>query len=278
MSSLPTISSEPSTRLAGETALPRADVAVPQRLRRRDAWGRGRRWPFGPVATTVSIALHAVALVGIVWALATPPEPEGIGAQVYAVLTPDLGDPEPRPRLDVPENLPELEAVELPTVVIEPELEPEPCLEPLCKREPLPAPSSLSLSIASLRVRSAKAEPPPAPAPAPTPVARTPRPAPPPRPRATPVVRPRGAMPQGRLRPLAKPIRYPASAQRLGIQGRARVAMTIDPRGSVVDVQLLASSGHGVLDDAALSSARLWRFAPPGTFRRAAQTFRFALN
>ena len=102
MSSLPTISSEAWTRPAGEMALPRADVALPQRLRRRDAWGRGRRWPFGPVATTVSIALHAVALVGIVWALATPPEPDAIGAQVYAVLTPDLGDPEPRPLLDVP--------------------------------------------------------------------------------------------------------------------------------------------------------------------------------
>ena len=54
--------------------------------------------------------------------------------------------------------------------------------------------------------------------------------------------------------------------------------MTIDPQGSVVDAQILASSGHAILDQAALTSARRWRFSPPGTFRRAAQTFRFSLN
>ena len=97
-------------------------------------------------------------------------------------------------------------------------------------------------------------------------------------PRAAPPVRARGTLPRGRLRPIRKPIHYPDAARRAGIQGRARVQMTIDARGNVVDARLLASSGYAILDQAALASARGWRFEPPGTFRRAAQTFRFSLN
>ena len=264
-----------------EPALPRADEAAPVPLRRahgRDRWGAMRRWPFGTVPTLISLVLHVAAVGAIVWALATPPEPEDIGAQVYAVLTQDLGDLEECRPLDMPEELPEIECVELPTIEIEPALEPEPCLEPLEEVAVQHAPSALSLSIVSKRVAPAEVAAVPTP-PAPTqPVVVAPRPVPAAPPRAAPVQRPRGAMPRGRLRPIAKPIAYPDSARRAGIQGRARVAMTIDPQGSVVDAQLLASSGHTVLDQAALASARRWRFQPPGTFRRAAQTFRFSLN
>jgi protein TonB len=267
-------------RLASDPPLPRADevhAGAPAR-RRRDRWGAGRRWPFGPLATALSVGVHAVGLVAIVWALAAPPEPEGIGAQVYAMLTPDLGEPQECPPLEVPEELPEIEALELPTLPDEPDLEPEPTLEPLEEWESPPTASALSLSIVSKRLAPPKAAEPPPP---PTPVAvPSPRVAPPPRPRAQPVVaaRPPGAMPRGRLRPLVKPIAYPDAARRAGIQGRARVAMTIDPQGAVVDATILASSGFAILDQAALASARQWRFAPPGTFRRAAQTFRFSLN
>ena len=265
-------------------ALPRADevqtAVLGRRRGRRDRWGARRRWPFGPVATGISLGLHAVALVGIVWALAAPPKPDGIGAQIYAVLTPDLGELEECVPLEMPEDLPEIEALDLPTLAEEPELEPERCLEPLDELEIAPTPSALSLSIVSKRVAPPQvvevlsAPPPPVVA---VPV-RTQQPAPPSRPRAVPVARPRGALPRGRLRPLVQPIRYPESARRAGIQGRVRVAMTIDPQGSVVHAEILASSGHAILDQAALASARRWRFAPPGTFRRAAQTFRFSLN
>ena len=283
-----TLAAAPSrlARPAAEPALPRADevrAAAPARPRRdrrgRDRWGPGRRWPFGPLATALSVGVHAVGLAAIVWALASPPEPERIGAQVYAVLTADLGDPDECRPPEIPEELPELEVIELPTPAEEPELVDEECLEPLDEEVPtVRAPSALSLSIASKRVAPPKAaEPPPAPTPVPV---RSPQAVPPPRPRAQPAVaaRPAGAMPSGRLRPLVKPIAYPESARRSGIQGRARVAMTIDPQGAVVDATILASSGYAILDQAALASARQWRFAPPGTFRRAAQTFRFSLN
>ena len=163
--------------------LPRADevraAVVP--TRRRSRWGAGRRWPFGPLATGISVGLHAVALAAIVWALATPPEPEGIGAQVYAVLTPDLGELQECVPLEMPEELPEIESLDLPTLPEEPELEQEPCLEPLEDQEVVPRASALSLSIVSKRVTPPKVvEAPPAPRPEPAVAVRAP--AQPPRP------------------------------------------------------------------------------------------------
>jgi TonB family protein len=54
--------------------------------------------------------------------------------------------------------------------------------------------------------------------------------------------------------------------------------MTIDPRGRVADARLVTSSGHDLLDDAALAAARDHRFRPPGTWRRARRTFTYRLD
>ncbi|WP_232287426.1 energy transducer TonB [Anaeromyxobacter dehalogenans] len=49
---------------------------------------------------------------------------------------------------------------------------------------------------------------------------------------------------------------YPAAAELMGWSGTVRVGFTILTDGSVADVRVLASSGHGVLDRAALAAVR----------------------
>lgn len=59
-----------------------------------------------------------------------------------------------------------------------------------------------------------------------------------------------------------RPPVYPHRARRLGWQGRVVVRVRVDPRGRVEAVRLGQSSGHGVLDRAALKAVRNWRFSP----------------
>jgi protein TonB len=214
------------------------------------------------VPTVVSVVLHAW-LLAMIWALAASPEPEEAGTQISVVLTPDLLDLEEPLTPDMPRELPEFEPLEVPSPKTEPLLEPEPTLEPLDQIVVTPRPAPLPLSLAKKRVKPSPPDeqaPPPAPRP------------PPPR-----VAPPRGTPQRDRLRPILTPVSYPESAQRAQLEGRVRVVMTIDARGAVVHVLLQASSGHAVLDEAAMRSAKRWRFKPPGQMRRAAQTFEFAL-
>lgn len=50
--------------------------------------------------------------------------------------------------------------------------------------------------------------------------------------------------------------RYPRAAARDGLQGRVELALRIGSDGRVLAIRLASSSGHGVLDDAALDAAR----------------------
>lgn len=59
----------------------------------------------------------------------------------------------------------------------------------------------------------------------------------------------------------AKP-RYPDLARRAGIEGQTVVKALVDIDGSVMDVQVLKSSGNQMLDEAALTAARQWKFSP----------------
>jgi protein TonB len=54
---------------------------------------------------------------------------------------------------------------------------------------------------------------------------------------------------------------YPARAQQLGLQGRVLIHVDISPDGSVTP-SVKSSSGHAILDNAALAKARTCRFAP----------------
>jgi protein TonB len=58
------------------------------------------------------------------------------------------------------------------------------------------------------------------------------------------------------------PPEYPALARRYGLTGRVLVRAYVEPGGTAREVVLAASSGHEVLDEAALRSVRTWRFVP----------------
>jgi protein TonB len=55
---------------------------------------------------------------------------------------------------------------------------------------------------------------------------------------------------------------YPADARRRGLQGRALLRVEVAASGTAVDVQVVASSGYSILDQAALAAVREWRFDP----------------
>jgi len=79
------------------------------------------------------------------------------------------------------------------------------------------------------------------------------------------------------------PPEYPMQARRRGLQGVVTIEALIDASGNVADLRLFASSGHSILDKAALSSVRGWRFQPGTVGGRRKQMWvkvpvRFELN
>ena len=63
-------------------------------------------------------------------------------------------------------------------------------------------------------------------------------------------------------RAVRKDFQYPRAAVRAQMEGRSVVALVIDAKGKVVSVKLTASSGHDVLDNAAVAAARSIRQVP----------------
>lgn len=55
---------------------------------------------------------------------------------------------------------------------------------------------------------------------------------------------------------------YPLAARRRGVEGRVLLFARVSADGSCAEVKLKKSSGHVLLDDAALSAVRRWRFIP----------------
>jgi len=64
----------------------------------------------------------------------------------------------------------------------------------------------------------------------------------------------------GRLHNMS--FRYPAQAQRDGLQGRTVLRTLVDGTGRVRAAVLATSSGHEVLDEAAVAQTAPWRFEP----------------
>lgn len=64
-----------------------------------------------------------------------------------------------------------------------------------------------------------------------------------------------------RLQPHA-PLVYPAAARRRGDEGTALLELTIATTGEITRVVLKESSGHPVLDAAAVNAVQQWRYAP----------------
>lgn len=73
------------------------------------------------------------------------------------------------------------------------------------------------------------------------------------------------ASPRIRARPdpaaSPKPI-YPAKAEKKGIGGRVLLRVQVNHEGVVTSVVVSESSGHSILDDAAVAAVKKWRFLP----------------
>lgn len=55
---------------------------------------------------------------------------------------------------------------------------------------------------------------------------------------------------------------YPDLARKRGQEGTARVRCMVSPQGVVTDASLAQSSGHKLLDEAAVKAAKKWKFRP----------------
>lgn len=73
------------------------------------------------------------------------------------------------------------------------------------------------------------------------------------------------------------PPRYPLPALRSRVEGQAEVAFTIQPDGSVRNVQLVSSTPAGMFDDSAVAVASRWRFEASGRTHASRRTVLFRL-
>ena len=58
------------------------------------------------------------------------------------------------------------------------------------------------------------------------------------------------------------PPKYPAIARKRGYTGNVVLEILVGQDGSVADLRLFSSSGHAILDNAAISSVKTWIFEP----------------
>jgi protein TonB len=77
---------------------------------------------------------------------------------------------------------------------------------------------------------------------------------------------------------LARDLPYPAEAIERGWQGEALVLLFLDNTGNAIAARLEASSGHAILDDAAVRAARQLRALPDSAPREALLPVRFRLR
>jgi len=187
---------------------------------------------------TASLALHAVFLCfssSWLWKapeydIALEPSPITINLEEWIEPQPEV-EPEPEPPPPEPEPEPEPEVIPEPEPIPEPEQVPEP--EPEVPPEPMP-------------VETAPEPPPP---PEPTPAE--------PPPAAVSII----SMEQPTyLRNPAPP--YPIEARRAKWEGTVLISVEVSAAGRVITATVADSSGHPILDKAALSTVQRWRFSP----------------
>lgn len=77
---------------------------------------------------------------------------------------------------------------------------------------------------------------------------------------------------------LARALFYPREAIEQGIEGEATVLLFLDESGDAIAARLEVSSGHALLDDAAVRAARSLRALPGGAPREALLPVRFRLR
>ncbi|TCH98066.1 energy transducer TonB [Roseococcus sp. SYP-B2431] len=212
-----------------------------------------RRPAIHPAALAGALLLHLAGFALLAWAAASreprlAEEPPAIELTLETVAAaapaPEAAPPEPEPEAPPPEP--------------EPPAPPEP---PPVESPPTPP----------VRAEAAAPPPPPAPRPRPPPPPRERRasPAPPGTAPSTAPPTPAPAAPSGppvftnaRFRRTPTPPEYPLVARERGITGTALVRALVGVDGETREVRLHRSSGHDILDGAALAAVRRWSFEP----------------
>lgn len=247
--------------------------------------GRRRRLPGASVflaALTLSGLGHAAVLVAALQAPGAAPAPEDSAPQVLQITLVSaaaLERPTPSP---APALLEATKPPAPPPVTSPPVLPPPPDAPPSTARHvPLPTEAP---NRAPQPVQIAAALPPPPP-PASAPAAKAAE-APPPAPVAAPSSKAAQEARQswgGQIRgEIDRKKRFPAAARAARLEGKVRLALTVRGDGALLSVQLANSSGHPLLDEAALAAARAAAPFPPapakmGGAPNANYTFRLAL-
>lgn len=77
---------------------------------------------------------------------------------------------------------------------------------------------------------------------------------------------------------VARELLYPPEAIERGLEGEALVLLFLDSSGNAIAARLEASSGHALLDNAAVRAARTLRSLPAGTPAEALLPVRFRLR
>lgn len=76
-----------------------------------------------------------------------------------------------------------------------------------------------------------------------------------------------GALRRGYQRAFSRAVRrshkYPMGARRARIEGVVKLKITVNAQGQIMDVKVITSSGHSMLDEAAVSSVRSLKQMPP---------------
>ena len=77
---------------------------------------------------------------------------------------------------------------------------------------------------------------------------------------------------------IAKELFYPAEAIERGLEGEALVLLFLDESGNAIAARIEASSGHAILDAAAVRAARALKSLPASAPREALLPVRFRLR
>jgi len=230
--------------------------ALALRLARPTRTWRAPRW------LVVSLGAHALAISAYAaWSIAAPSAPHASQAPLVAALEwheraevfepaewSDASAAEPLEPFEVVDEAQLVEADVPPAPEAEVQAPTQPTLEPLDVRASR-MPSRFASLVRAERAAAANATPVVSVAP-PAPVA-TPTPAPAPRFVA--------AVPRSEINERPD---YPKLARARGWEGTTLLELSIDADGRVANARVLTSSGHEVLDRAALAAVASWSFTP----------------
>ncbi len=209
-----------------------------------------------PVEAFTSVAIHALLLLGLVLLVRLPhgAAPGEQVAEVHSTPAPVPPLPEPPPPRDTlppepartSEPVPRDQPPPAPEIFEDsdsPSLDPADLLPTPDFRQVSPLrPSKSVIGIGGGRAGRTSYAPPRPPPP-------KPKPKPPP--------------PPSRARPTSKPPpEYPTRAVERELEGRVVLLVEVLPNGDVGRIEVKESSGHAILDRAAIAAVRRWQFVP----------------